>query len=411
MHAKRLLILVGTFGLGFTTAWITKPVSPGEKPSLANTSASERVASSERPTKEAKNPRVAELLKAVEGARYNEAKTKEALDQVKTEEFSRLLGELVRRAGFTGLDYKDAESMVNLVAAWYDREPEAALGWVLAFENAKDREQLLTGIIGKVSGKDLKQGLALLQQYGRKENGGWLMPMELFQGLTQLGADGMASALGSFISTDGNSGGSSLTFPQDFDFRRLLDGVAEIQKGLKGEQAIGMVPSNLLSEWAKRDPSSAWEWLQQGKKASYASPDEFFKGYRANVSNDEFTSFLAEVVGDKTADEKGRFRTAWQALAEDPNIVALDSFMRKLPGDRSRNLLGLFNVAARGSGGRYDLFKEILIRQMSPDERASVLAAHFRESSPDKEFYTPLLQQLGHSDEEIQRMLSPAAER
>jgi hypothetical protein len=412
MKATRLIVLLGTFGFGFASAWMSKPVSASrEDASRGKTTASERAANPERPAKEAKDPHMAELLKALGEARYNQPKTKEALDQIKTEEFSRLIDALVRKAGFTGLDYRDEKSVQDLVLAWYDRDPEAALGWVLAIQNTKDREELLPRLIGKTLKNDLQQGLALLRQYGRQEDGGWIAPPELFEKLGQLSSDEMVSTLGCFIATDGSSSGTSVTYPKGFDFQRLLDGIADLQKGLKDKQGLGVVPGNILWEWARRDPGSAWEWLQQGKKVPSAGPEEFFKGYRSVASTDEFSSFLAEAVSDQNVAVEERFRTAWNTLVDEPSSEMLNAFMQKLPGERSQNLLYLFDATPFGSGGKYDLFKEILLRQMSPAERIDTLSAHFRKNHSDfgKKLYPSLLQQLGHSEDEIQRMLSPAA--
>jgi hypothetical protein len=409
MNAKRLIIFVAVFGLGFTSAWFSKsdPAVQQEIPS-ATATASERA---ERPVKDAKNPRTGELLKALGDARYSELKTKEALDQIKTEEFPRLIDELVRQAGFTGLDYRAERTLNDLIASWFERDPDAALGWATALENAKDREKLLGEIFRIALKKDLGRGVALVQQYGRKEDGGWEIPPEIFRLLGHLSPEEMVRTVGAFVSSNGATS-SEVETPNGFDFRSALDGLRQIENGFRKGESLAIMPA-LMTRWAKLDPKSAWEWLQQGKEVPFNGVEEFFKGYRSVASTDEFVSFLAEATdaGVKAPGED-RFRLAWQTLAEEPSPEALSAFLPKLAGERSQNLRDFFGTASTGSGGDYDRFKEILLQQMSPEERMDVLPNYFkrgRSSEHSRKFYTPILRQLGHSEQEIQRMLSPTA--
>lgn len=410
MKFPRLILCFGIFGSGFATSWLVKPTAGGAD-SPAPVPSREHASNSTRPVKDAAKPRFAEQLKALVEARYNEAKTKEALDQVKTEDFPRLIDELVRKAGFTGLDYRARSSVDDLIAEWYHRDPDMALAWVLAQENTVDRENLLRGLIGKVMKIDFKQGLALLLQTGKKEDGRWNVSMEFFEGLGRLNEEEMLRALGAMTCAKDAWLGGEVKFSGDFDFRRVLDGLTEIRKGLRGGEEVAAVPSNLLEDWAKRDPTAAWEWLQQHERLPYARPESFFKGYRSVTSTGDCAAFLAEVVGNNDSPSlEERFRSAWSVLSQEPNTEMLSAFLQKSPSGRLESLTGLFYASMNGSGGSYDRFKETLLRQMTAEERVHAIE-HFRKYSSfgDVELFPPLLRQLGHSDEEIQRMLSPAA--
>ncbi|HEY8992138.1 MAG TPA: hypothetical protein VIM46_09205 [Luteolibacter sp.] len=411
MKFPRLILCFGIFGSGFATSWLVKPTAGGAD-SPAPVPVREHASNSTRPVKDAAKPRFAEQLKALVEARYNEAKTKEALDQVKTEDFPRLIDELMRKAGFTGLDSEGSQALNSLIESWYGRDADAALAWVRGIENTQDRESLLGRLIGSLLKKDFNQGFALLLQDGRRQDGGWIIPYEFSEKLGSLSEEEMLRMLGRLVSTNGAYTGRNLPIqlPDEFDYQRVLDGLIELKKGLKGKESLAFVPGNLLTEWAKRDPKSAWAWLQQGQVLEGNDLSAFYKGYRSIATTDEITSFLVSATADGNGSGKQRLYTAWRILAEEPDLQTVTMFVQKLPGDRSVNLRDLFGAATHGSGGNFDQFKEIVLREMSAAEREQAFAVYYQPTSfRAEEFYKPLLRQLGHSDEEIQRMLSPTA--
>jgi len=274
---------------------------------------------------------------------------------------------------------------------------------------------MLSSLIGKLLKKNPQQGFALLKQDGKKDDGDWIVPHELFAALPRLNEEDLMSALRSLVSTNRWTEGWQVEVTVGYDFRRVLDRLSDLQKSLKHQERLAIMPMNLLSEWAKQDPISAWEWAQQHEDLPFCGPADFCKGYRSIVSTEEFARFVAEATSAKGDSGEDRFGQAWKILAGDPNTDVLSVFLEKLPGDKMQNLRDFFGAAASGaSGGDYDRFKEILLRQMTASERVYVLSNYFKDGGnlleSKRAFYGPLLGRLGHSEEEIQRMLSPQSQ-
>lgn len=238
---------------------------------------------------------------------------------------------------------------------------------------------------------------------------GWNMPAQLGQILGKRNAETMVRTLGAFISYGGSySSGVEFEFAPDFDFRTAADGLAAIHSRLGHGDSLALRPHNFVEEWTKRDPAAAWEWVREGNGFLFNDLTKFLDCYSVVAPPEEVAGMLVEaMVLKSTSSEK--FEVAWNVLRERPNATLISEFLAQAPGGREDNLRNLFSQASTGYYGNMDAFKQLLLQQMSGPERTAVLARGFKNgvSSTDITFFTPLLRQLGHSDEEIRQILPP----
>jgi len=405
--ASKATVIAATFALGFATAWTTKPTAPPATATAGSpTPGHPATTKSVRPPKDGPDRLAAGIIKQLDEASYDETESSAILSDISSAGFLEIIQDYTRRAGVTGLDYDDQQKVQKLITAWYAKDPDAALQWVLGLAKPKDRQEFLTQLIGDVSKTDLDTALTLLREHGKQEDGGWNVPSNLVQELGKRDAATMLRSLEHFISSNGSCSGSQIEFAPGFDFRAALDGFADIQARLAPSQSLASIPTNLLGEWAKRDSSAAWAWLQEGKKVPFNDMEVFFNGYTRIASPEEVADMLVEAMALKSVSSQ-KFELAWHVLADQPSASMISRFLESDPGGRDETLQALFAESTRGTGGRFDEFKQLLLREMSGTERSAVLASRFEHGLVPAEvsFYTPLLRQLGHSDEEIRQML------
>jgi hypothetical protein len=197
-------------------------------------------------------------------------------------------------------------------------------------------------------------------------------------------------------------------FSPDFDFRAAAKGLDAIHAKLGHGDSLALRPHNFVAEWTKRDPAAAWEWVRAGNGFLFNDLTKFLDCYATVAPPEEIAGMLVETMALKSTTSE-KFEMAWNVLRERPNAPLISQFLAQAPGEREDNLRNLFSEASTGYYGNMDEFKGLLLQQMSAPERTAVLARGFKNgvNSSDITFFTPLLRQLGHSDEEIRKMLPP----
>jgi len=183
-----------------------------------------------------------------------------------------------------------------------------------------------------------------------------------------------------------------------------LDGLAALQSSLKQGESPSLLPSNLLTEWAKADPDAAWEWLGEDKKVPFNDVNEFLEGYCGAATNAQIIQIFKQ-VGEKFEEPDAYFRLGWRVIAEKQNPELISQFIHAAPGNHQEKLNYLYEVSNNSFGSYFDVSRSILVSQMSPAERMSVFAQDRNLSESKRKFYTPILQRLGHTEAEIQQML------
>lgn len=302
------------------------------------------------------------------------------------EDYPRLLMALQRRAGLSGLDSR-AESLLKvLVRDWYDSNPDEALSWVLAIGKPKDETELLNVIVRHVAYKDWRAAVALAEQYGASAGRVIDMPPGVMREMMRtLSPEEFARVYRVGWS---RSSLSLNNFGKNFQFRETLEAFDD-----------GAFPSQVLSGWAMHDLTAAWEWVNESGSENAASWKSMMLSDWGGVANDvEFAEVASFFMGEP--DPAGRvdenLRFAHRMLLARPTTGMVRSVLEQAPGDRQDNLNRLLRISSNQSGANHNRFREELVAQMSPGERAIAFESN-------REVFDRQLTIFGHSQEEVDR--------
>lgn len=398
-HYVVIGILAGAVG-GFILAWQLKPAD-GNPESAAATPLRTKV--ERRPTilHPSGKPVPSAFSRQWEEADQTddtEEKRKALLAALDSDEFPQLLAEISGKSGFNGLDFVEIEQLHELFKAWHAKAPEAALEWLRALPKAEDRQQLLCEIVDEAAEIDLEGALALLRQNAR-DDGYISIPNSVLEKAAGQGASKLLEVCKLGIGANERPVFSSwsVSYPEDFDFKRVLDDLAATQAAFREGERFGAVPSNLLSEWGKRDFQAALAWIKERKTV----PENGFSDLVAAVAPAEAGVLLASTF-DPAAPEGERYKDVGFTLYRTPSPEILEAFLQAAPGERSMHLDSLFDLPS--SLGE---LQALLLERMSTEQRAEALRRRFKNGTdPEiRSSLSRLLRGLGHSEEEIHSLL------
>ncbi len=409
---KRLVVsILAAFTLGFAIAWTGKPTNTASieaPPMTGSRSALSRVPHSVEPRQNPMLDRVKGYLRKMDET-PREDFSPNVFENIAMGDIPLLIEQWKKRAGFSGLDYDEQHQIKQLARSWYEKEPEAALSWMAGMECKKDRQELISDMVGVEATRNFEYALELARQYGKVELGGLDMPSEVKDKLGESDPTRFMEIMSLFPSADSGSGGSSVDFKENFDFAGLAALWDKTSAETK-EQHYSFVPSNFIEEWTKTDPQAAWNWVSKESTPamSFNGADGFFETLAKTRSTAEINTFVINEMALRTGDDS-KFDLAWEALASKPDAAQTADFIARLPGDRDVNLEQLAKRSSRSSGGNYNEFKEILLAQMTVEQRRQLIPKAFGEDTEhSRKFMARALRQLGHTDAEIQAMLSPS---
>jgi hypothetical protein len=414
MNPARLLIPVATFAIGYAAAWSAKPDVPpaATADALVQTRAAPRAVDRVRPARNPADPGIHKRLDELLEKKVVSQRTGQGNLDISEQDYPRLLKALAERAGMTGLDRDQERLMEKLVVDWYQASPDAALDWVLGLKSEKDTSKLLSGIMASLFEKDWKDGVAFAEQYGAAEGRDLEMPYGMIDGLGKLDASSLLRVIDTFPSRSGGISGRPVNFSSDFDFCQALDGLSErLEKFPKGTR-MAFIPSNLLSEWAKRDFDSALQWARSRKEVPLNPIGDAFKTKAATVGVDEFAGIVVQLMNEPNQDQEKAHRMAWDIMKQSPNPELVGSVLRQLSGNRQEHLSQMLATSFLGQGSIYETFQESVLSQMTAAERIGAFQSEaVKKIGPYFEFssMTPMLLRLGHTQQEIDQMVSAAS--
>ncbi len=305
------------------------------------------------------------------------------------EDYPRLLAALQRRAGLSGLDSRAETLLKRLVSDWYDSNPDEALSWVLTIGNPKDETELLNVIVRHVARKDWRAAVALAEQHGAAAGRVIEMPHGVS---TEMQKNTLSPEEFVWAYRAGWSRGSlSLNpngFGKNFQFRETLEAFDD-----------GAFPHQVLSGWAMRDLEAAWGWVNESGIENDAKWKSMMLRNWGSVANDvEFAEVASFFMGepDPAARVDENLRFAYGMLVARPTTGMVRSVLEQAPGDRQDNLNRLLRISSTQSGANHNRFREELVAQMSPEERAIAFESN-------REIFDRQLTIFGHSQEEVDR--------
>ena len=383
MNSRSSILLAGTFAAGFLCAWLAKPAESPPPPTDL---------SAEAP--EAQEPRQSRRLTALQRRSSADARIAAFLDDGQDwqprldEDYPRLIAALQRRAGLSGLDSRAETILKRLVRDWYDSNPDEALSWVLAIGKPKDETELLNVIVSHLANKDWQAAVALAEQHGAAAGRVIEMPPGVLREMMNtLSPEEFARVYRAGWSR-GSLSFNPHGFGNNFQFRETLEACDD-----------GAFPPRVLSGWAMRDLTAAWEWVNESGSENEASLKKMMLSDWGLVADDvEFAEvvsfFISEPDPAGRVDENLRF--AHEMFVARATTGMVRSVLEQAPGDRQDNLNRLLRISSTQSGANHNVFREELVAQMSPEERAIAFESN-------REIFDRRLTGFGHSQEEVDR--------
>lgn len=309
-------------------------------------------------------------------------------------EFPPLIAGICANAGLSGLDGHRYDQLRALFKAWHAKAPETALAWWRTLPEDEFSQELFGKVAENLSESNLDGALAMLRQDSSTS-----IPRAVAQKAAMQGADKLLEVCTlKATRQDISQGSCQLVFPKDFDFKRVLNGLAAAQSGLGEGETFRSVPINLLRDWAKRDAQGASAWLKEGKKVVYNGIGEFIWGATEGVPPAAAGTTLAAVF-DPTKPADRCYDDVRGAFRNHPSPEMLDAFLQAAPGDRAEHLAGLFD------GSSDNEMQALLLERMSPAQRIEVVRVRYKDTQGAFSAQVRTLRALGHSEEDIREML------
>jgi hypothetical protein len=297
----------------------------------------------------------------------------------------------------------------KLLGDWYETDPDAALRYALTKDERRTpylSNYMPSFIIGRVSETDLEAALALAKRYGQEDGRHIPMPEQLLDRIGKGDAEEFLRISSLFTQESGYSV-RTVEFADGFDYKRALDGLVDIQTGLEGGIHTSLMPSNLLWEWAKRDWEGAIQWAVTGKEVMHNDLFSLAERVAGTSSTEEYASLVAFVAGSTAQKPVYYDKHLWDMLALRASPELINSYLQQAPGGRQQNVPRIFEASLRFGSGQ-EQARDVLISQMTPAERFTAFQSEAAQErlDDDREAYSSLLRRLGHSDEEINTMLT-----
>jgi hypothetical protein len=339
--------------------------------------------------------------------RYNSDKLGNELDRLGREEIPELLAALAAKAGVSGLSSEDESLLEGILRRWYEDDRAAAVDWVLALGNEKDRRTMLGALLELETKRDLDGALAFLDEFNSRLSEGLRIPPALLEKAAARDVDTLMRVCLAGMGEGDSTGGYELAYVKDFDFEAALNALADAESSAPDGHRFSGVPGNLLQEWSKRDPQAALDWLLLDKDVVFNSGMQpFIDGYREVANDADMGAFIAHV--HEVQDD---YRDAWHALSQLESEGVVRQFLASAEehGPPEQHIQGLLRASMTGSNAANDPTRAMLLSMVDADTRYRMFTSgdgvHVRSDFTRKAL-RPVLEQLGHSPAEIGQMLA-----
>ncbi|MES2997656.1 MAG: hypothetical protein V4733_12685 [Verrucomicrobiota bacterium] len=350
MRKKFLFLLVAVFALAAYSGWRI-----AEKPPV------NIAVSHPNPA----TPPPSEILRKLEKANLDADKDPLILNQATIAEHREMADELLRRP-HESITFQDTVRLGKIIASWTEKDRDDCRDWAENISNPASRESAIRHIIISASRRDPFYAAALIKKLPRNPDDEWDVPYQFIRNLGHHDADTVARIVAEFIDPAGETDTEELDF--SFDFERALNKIAALNRQLKPGESFSFVPSNLLSEWAAKDPHAAWMWLTYNEDLPGNGAPEFFEGSARNEAPQKTAERIVSLL--KRDGNPPAPLIVWQSLAKHPSKELVSQFLDQCP-DRNLWLENML-VCALGYGGgnfHYPLLGCVLETMTAPERQ------------------------------------------
>ncbi len=209
------------------------------------------------------------ILQAIPAAENRRARN-EWVEKLTPKEVPGLVAALCADVGPDGLDHEQKNLIRQAMRNWWEADSKGATNWLKSLPNGGIKRYLVSNLLRGLAYQDAAQAEALAQSF-KEQDPAW-DDSELHDYLVSQHAEKAwknpnvtADAMLEIYSRFKRHGGWTrvAVYPQNFDFRKFLDGLASMREQDEGYQ--GTAPRDTLTEWAKIDPDSAVQWVLDAK--------------------------------------------------------------------------------------------------------------------------------------------------
>ena len=303
----------------------------------------------------------------------------EWLQKLPTADLPQFVTGLCQSAGPDGLGNNEKWLLGRALNKWWEEDSAGLLAWLKQLPRSRSKQYLLETLLERVSSEDPAQAAALAESFKAADpqwdNGKLLdtfLEKEVNQAWERPGvtADEMLALYSRFSRGNRCQGTYLKTYPEGFDFRKFLDGMASLNRQ-DGKNPARM-PPDILQAWAKADPQAAADWLLQHEatkrengEVSFVEWEDIINGITARSGPQAYHQWAAGIV----TQGQGELRAA---ILRESNDQQLAGIVEQIPGAATRDAVLSAAIASSGSYGRDELTRLGLLS--TPEARLRVIA-------------------------------------
>jgi hypothetical protein len=310
------------------------------------------------------------------------------------------------RSGPQGMEFREQRLITEALQTWWEADRNAVIGWVKGLPPGPVKRFLLSQVLENFvidSDPALASRLAKEFQaadpdwdfdgfndaYLRKTiDSAWKNPAASAEDMLQL-----YSQLP--VEQDPTNCGPVTDYPENFDFRKFLDGLATL---IESNKKPSRMPSDALRVWAMEDPQAAVAWLIQNSERENAKiPFNDWSSISEAVSSVHGPQAYHEWAAKVLASAPDRFMEKVFYTAEGGEVLGIVA-ATPIPAVRDRVLLHALSGSDIQSSIRY------LEMMSTPAARLDAISAKkykFAEANRQFEFDDSVFRNLGITREQF----------
>ena len=257
----------------------------------------------------------------------------EWLQKLPAADLPRLVTELCQSAGPDGLGSDDRRLLSGALDRWWQEDGAGLLSWLRQLPSGRSKHYLVERLLQRIAFKDPAQAAALAESFKaadpewdnaklqdslveREVNQAWQTP-----GVT---AEERLALHSRFSRGNKGSGPHMKTYPQNFDFRKFLDGMVALNQ--RDGKNPAQMPSDVLEAWARIEPQAAAEWLlryesteEKDGRIPFAGWDDISRGVTARSGLQAYHQWAAGIV----VQGSGELRDLILRQSRDPQLAGI----------------------------------------------------------------------------------------
>ena len=373
----KVLIGIGGLAVGLAAGYLIPRGGAGNaesnfhppKPAVATKSARTEADRTEA----LKNRPAKKLLQSIPDSNSYSERAK-WLENLSTGDLPALIAGLCEEIGPEGLEYQDKSFLGDALKKWWADDREGALAWVTNLPTGASKRFFIKEVLSKLLKDDAGRALAMSEAFQTEDakwkhvdfhdqhvdiliDKAWLAPTA--------SADAMLDLYSQLSRGSGYSGSDLGRYPESFDFRKFLDGIAS-QHAKDKKHPSGM-PTDVLEGWAREDPQAAAVWfldsVEKGSGIPFQKWDNIAKAVSTKSGPQAYHEWAADVISQASA---GQRKVILESVS-DQDAMGIVSSLDDI-GLRDQ-ILGTMARKNSGTAGRTDQTIDFLAKISTPEAR------------------------------------------